>query len=144
MRVHHFLALLGLLIVLLLSTEANAQSPYRNRITSPDWVTRPTLSPWLELYRRDGIPDVPNYHQFVRPRQQMQRYLLERDRQMQRQQLKLQQLERQQTTMQRTQSEMLAPQPPQNFGSQTGIGASYMTHGGYFGGSHRGYFGAGR
>jgi hypothetical protein len=131
-------------MVLGLFTQAEAQNPYGNPYSSPDWLTRPTFSPWLELYRRGGVPDIPNYYQFVRPRQRMQRYLLERDRQLQRDHIQLRQLEQQQTAIQQTQAQMLAPQRPPGYMSPTGIGASFMTHGGYFGGSHRGYFGAGR
>jgi len=150
MRDHQLLAALGLVIVLSLFTQADAQNPYGNPYSSPNWLTRPTFSPWLELYRRGGIPDIPNYHQFVRPyhqfvrpRQEMQRYLLERDRQLQRQQLQLRQIERQQAAMQQTQAQMLAPQRPQNYRAPTGTGSSYMTHRSFFG-THERYFGIGR
>jgi len=144
MRAHQLLTALGLVIVLGIFTRADAQNPYGNPYSAPNWLTRPTISPWLQLYRRDGIPDVPNYHQFVRPRQQMQRYLLQQNQQLQRQQLQLRQIERQQAAMQQTQSQMLAPQQSPNYRAPTGIGSSYMTHGSYFGGSHKGYFGIGR
>jgi len=143
MRDHQLLAALGLVIVLGLFTQADAQNPYGNPYSSPNWLTRPTISPWLELYRRDGIPDIPNYHQFVRPRQEMQRYLLERDRQLQRQQLQLRQIERQQAAIQQTQAEMVAPQRAQNYQAPTGTGSSYMTHRSFFG-THERYFGIGR
>lgn len=143
MRVYLALGVLGMVIVLGIFTQAPAQNPYGNPYSAPNWLTHPTISPWLELYRRDGIPDIPNYHQFVRPRQQMQRYLLQQNQQLQRQQLQLRQLERQQAAMQQTQSQMLAPQQSPSYRAPTGTGSSYMTHRAFFG-THERYFGVGR
>lgn len=49
-----------------------AQNP-RSRYTLP---RRPTISPWLDLYRQEATPVGP-YHSFVRPRQQLYRALNE-------------------------------------------------------------------
>jgi len=141
MRVHQLLAALSVVMVLGLFVQADAQNPYgNNNFSSPGWLSR---SPWMELYRSDtGVLSPYNY--FIRRTQRMNQYLLQRDQQLQGEQIRLRQLEYQQAATQQTLDQMLAPQRPPGHLSPTGIGASFMTHGGYFGGTHRGYFGAGR
>jgi len=65
------LLLAGCVAVVLYSTpSAFGQSQHY----SPNYAARPVLSPWLDMFRDDPGP-LPNYHQFVRPRQQLQRTL---------------------------------------------------------------------
>jgi len=140
MRSYQLAVAIGIALGFGFFTQANGQNPYRNPYSSPDWLRRPTFSPWLELYREDsGV--LPNYHQFVRPRQRMQRYLLERDRQLQRQQIQMRQMQRQQAATEQLQRQMRAPQQQQNYRIPTGTGSTFMSYGYFM--NHRGYFGAG-
>jgi hypothetical protein len=60
------LTAVGALIVVLGATAAsNGQQPYG------PYQPRPTLSPWLNMFRRDTGP-LDNYHTFVQPRFQAQ------------------------------------------------------------------------
>lgn len=61
------LAPLALLVVL--PVEASAQMPTRAGYNPQ----RPTLSPYLDLFRRDGGA-LPNYYTFVRPKQNVLRF----------------------------------------------------------------------
>ena len=66
----------------------------------PSAIRRPTLSPWLDLFRDDtGV--LPNYHQFVRPQQRLRGYLGQQYRHMQREATQLRNVENQMSEMMR-------------------------------------------
>ena len=140
------LALLAVATVLLGSaSHAEAQVPgsAANRYRGgPNFLRRPAVSPWLDLYRRDGVIDP--YNEFVRPRFQMQNYLLQQDRQMHREQVQRRQMQEQQERQQAALEDLQRPQQTaapqrQGFQSQTGIGAGFMQYGGFM--THGSYFG---
>lgn len=80
-----FIAMLVLGISLSVGSDAQAQG-----------VRRPTVSPYLNLLRRDATP-AENYYNLVRPEQQFRQSLLQQNRE-------IQQLRRQQTAAPQTQS----------------------------------------
>jgi TolA-binding protein len=152
MTVRRLALLIGLAWAFSLCAEAEAQQiprPNNQRyMGGPNWMQRPTISPWLDLYREDGGVVDP-YNDFVRPQFRMQKYLLEQDRQAHQQQQQLRQLQpqlrqmQQQQQQQQTAIEGLQQQPGQmaprqGFATPTGIGASYMSYGGFM--THRSYF----
>ena len=99
-----------------------AQSAYAQR--RPPRVrshSSPTLSPWLQLYRRDGGP-LDNYHNFVRPEQQLRRTLDRHGTAIQRQKAGIRSLGNQVSTMQRGSS--VRP---------TGAHGTFMNYSHYFG-----------
>jgi len=153
MTSHRLAIFVGLAVAFFLASEADAQQVQRPNnqryMGGPQWMRRPTLSPWLDLYREDGGVVDP-YNEFVRPQFRMQRYLLEQDRQTHQQQQQLRQLQpqlrqmQQQQQRQQTQLQELQQQQPgqmtprQGFATPTGIGAGYMSYGGFM--THRSYF----
>jgi len=95
--------------------------------TTPSWAQRPsyrpntpTLSPWFGLYNRDSGP-LSNYHNFVRPRQQVYRALRQQRSEIQRQSSDLHMLGQQVLGMRQTNS--LRP---------TGIGSTFMNYSHYY------------
>ena len=63
----------AMIAALIAAQPALGQVPYFPDLRGP-LIRQPTLSPWFGLYRRDSGP-LPNYYQFVRPQQQLQRNL---------------------------------------------------------------------
>jgi hypothetical protein len=59
-------------LVVVLASTAGVYVHAQERWTPPSG--RPALSPWLDMFRADPGP-LPNYHQFVRPRQELRRTL---------------------------------------------------------------------
>ena len=152
MRMRQLAVLFGLAMAAwCAASEADAQAPRPNNpqrnnqqryMGGPQWMQRPTLSPWLDLYRQDlGVVDP--YNEFVRPKFRMQKYLLDQNRQENQQQMQQRQTQqmqqRQQTDIEGLQNpQQQAIQPRQGFSSQTGIGAGFMNYGGFM--THRSYF----
>ena len=77
---------------------------------------KPTFSPYLDLFRNDPGP-LPNYNQFVRPKQELFRTLREQHSQLERQRASLGSLQERVTTMER-----------QSQAGATGIGAGFMNY----------------
>ncbi len=138
----------GAALALFSVSQAEAQypgTPQDRYMGGPQWLQRPTISPWLDLYREDGGV-VDNYHQFVRPKFRMQKYLLQQDRQAHQQRVQMRQMQqnqqRQQDELENLQNPQQIPLPErEGFKSQTGIGAGFMSYGGFM--THHGYFGRG-
>ncbi|MFZ5830229.1 MAG: hypothetical protein ACOY3P_09075 [Planctomycetota bacterium] len=61
-------AALAIVLAVFSASDAFGQSPAPSLIQRPS----PLQSPWFDLFRRDGGP-LPNYYQFVRPRQEIER-----------------------------------------------------------------------
>ncbi|MEX2139938.1 MAG: hypothetical protein WD894_11795 [Pirellulales bacterium] len=84
--------------------------------------SRPAVSPYLNLLRRDTGP-VPNYHTLVRPQLQQQA-INQQQRAINQQQQSL--VQAQQRGLQRVQAGLLEIRQPQ--GSPTGTGGGYMDY----------------
>ena len=82
----HTLLVGGAIAVVILLTRT---SPGLAQYRAPD-LQRPTLSPYLDLLRPDFGP-LPNYYQYVRPREQARQTLERQDRALQRQDRSIQQ-----------------------------------------------------
>ena len=106
-----------------------AQRPYSN--ASAYRPTRPTLSPYLQLFRTDPGQILPSYQNFVQPRVEARQFRRMQEGNVQNLQQGLQQVEQSQ-------------QFPSTSGTiQSGIGSGFQTNRQYFGG-HRAYFGTHR
>lgn len=79
---------------------ASVRSADAQRFSSRSSFTRPTLSPWLNLYRRDSGP-LDNYHTFVRPEQRLRRTLEQQRAGIQRQNAAIHSLGRQVSRLER-------------------------------------------
>ncbi len=86
--------------------------PYR---TQP-WQPGPTLSPYLDYFRRPLGP-LDSYHEFVRPRRQVQQRLQQQDLQ----------LRRQAQGLQSVQEQIARPQRPSG-AAPTGTDAGFFRH----------------
>lgn len=131
-RIHRLVAatLLGLVVTassLLTGSTASAQNAPRRYQPA-----RPTISPYINLFRRDRGP-LPNYYTFVRPQLQQQ----QQNRQFQQQNNQLQrELQRQQGEIERSNfapgradtNLQFRPAPV----APTGGRSSFMTHSSYF------------
>jgi hypothetical protein len=84
--------------------------------------SRPTVSPYLNLLRRDAGP-VPNYHTLVRPQLQQQA-INQQQRAINQQQQS--QIRNQQRDLDRVQSGLLQMRSPQ--ASPTGTGSAFMNY----------------
>jgi hypothetical protein len=112
-------AIVGLLAAaaMTLAPPASAQMPMMNR----NYQTTPTMSPWLNLYRRDTGP-LDNYHTFVRPQMELQQTLTRQDDVNQRQSDRIAGLSQRVTQMQDK------PAGPRPTGSATGSGFMHFSH----------------
>jgi hypothetical protein len=84
--------------------------------------TSPPISPWLNLYQKQGGP-VDNYHMFVQPQLQLQGALQQQQADLQRQTAGLATLGQQVSQMELNANRGMAP---------TGVGAGFMTQAPYF------------
>lgn len=100
-------------VTLLLSRPALAQAPGGG-------YTKPIFSPYLDLFRTDPGP-LPNYYQFVRPKQQLLKTLQNQNTQLERQRASLGALRQQVSTMER-----------QSEARPTGIGGGFMNYSHYY------------
>jgi len=103
--------------------EARAQSPYvprPRRTYMPYQPARPTLSPWFNLYNTNRGP-LPNYYNYVVPRQQLERTLHEQENA-----IRLQNAEYQRLQSDVSRFERAAPVRP------TGSSSDFFNHAGRF------------
>ena len=112
-RLQFVFALLTGVVVMLSSSQAHAQVGYM------PYQDRPTLSPWLDLYRDDPGPVGP-YLSNVRPQQRLLGTLSQQRMDLQRQGTAVSALQRQ------------LAQPRQTMAGPTGIGAMFMNYSHYF------------
>ena len=109
----------GMLVALLLLSPAGwAYAQYPSLDTRR--FSRPPLSPWLQLFRRDVGP-LPNYHQFVRPEQRLRQTLTQQETALRWQGAQIRSLQGQATAGQRTGM----PQP-------TGTGSVFLDYSHYY------------
>ena len=104
---------------LLTAMPASAQNPPR-RPYSPYQPARPTISPWFNLYRRDGGV-LDNYHTFVRPEVQLRNTLRQQEYDINRQGMDIQSMRQNMSGMQRA----LGTRP-------TGAGSMFMNYSHYY------------
>jgi hypothetical protein len=97
------------------------------------YTTPPPLSPWLNLYQRQGGP-VDNYHMYVQPNLQLQDTLQAQQMGIQRNTIGLNAMGNREMTQ--TEAYMLGPQP-------TGGVATFLNHGVYFNNHRQGGYGGG-
>lgn len=114
MRVPGFTILLLGAILLFGSEPAGAQSP------RTPYMPRPTLSPWLNMYRSDPGPVGP-YLSYVRPEQRLRQTLAEQQTRIFEQQNQLDALRRQTTTLESRGA--VAP---------TGVSSTFMNYSHYY------------
>ncbi|MBN2023489.1 MAG: hypothetical protein JW809_11935 [Pirellulales bacterium] len=77
-------------------SDALAQGPvgsYHHRPYSPYQPSRPTMSPWFGLYNTNRGP-LPNYYNYVVPRQQLERTLRQQEDAIRQQNVEYQSLQR--------------------------------------------------
>ena len=109
---------------------AVAQRPYSN--ASAYRPTRPTLSPYLQLFRTDPGQILPSYQNFVQPRVEAREFRRQQQGNVQNLQQGLQRVQQQ------------SQQLPSTSGTiQSGIGSGFQTSRQYFGG-HQSFFGTHR
>ena len=112
------LTAVGTLIVVLASTAASdGQQPYG------PYQPRPTLSPWLNMFRRDTGP-LDNYHTFVQPRFQAQQAFQTQQGAIEQQQFNIDSLGHDVTQLEAQRHAQIHP---------TGTASTYMNYSHYYG-----------
>jgi hypothetical protein len=102
----------------------SALPAYAQGVGTPYGSPNPALSPWLNLYQKQGGPLDP-YHMFVQPQVQLRDTVQQQQANLQRQTAGLSALGDYVTQMADDRNhQKIAP---------TGVGAGFMTHGRYFG-----------
>ena len=119
--------LLALLIVTLHTLHTPSASMAQVRRYEP---SRPTVSPYLNLFRNDGLDNrfLPNYHSLVRPLQQQQRANQTQQRLLQRQTQAIEQLQSNVQGIQQRQAAgpLVAPTGKGSWFARPGTRAKFM------------------
>ena len=101
------------------ASTASAQDPY-----TPYRPATPTISPWLNMFRRDPGP-LDNYHTFVQPRIQAQQTLRQQEAAIQRNQAAIGSVNEQLTQIEAQRETSIRP---------TGSASTFMNYSHYYGG----------